>query len=251
MITGESGTGKEAAGALRAQPLATRAQEAVHHASTARRSRRTCSRAELFGHEKGAFTGAVARRIGKFEEANGGTLLLDEIGEMDAAACRPSCCARIQEREIDRVGGTQADARSTSASSPPPTATCRRRCAQGSFREDLLLPPQRRRSEAAAAARAAAATSRCWPQHFVDKYAEANGAAAAAAVPAGAGGCWRPRAGPATCASSRTPCTARCCWRIGDEIEPGGDHARRRRERPDDRQQPPAVARCHARCRRR
>jgi DNA-binding NtrC family response regulator len=61
---------------------------------------------ELFGHEKGAFTGAVARRIGKFEEANGGTLLLDEISEMDLRL-QAKLLRAIQEREIDRVGGTQ------------------------------------------------------------------------------------------------------------------------------------------------
>ncbi|MDD2326309.1 MAG: sigma-54 dependent transcriptional regulator, partial [Alphaproteobacteria bacterium] len=60
---------------------------------------------ELFGHEKGAFTGAVARRIGKFEEANGGTLLLDEISEMDMRL-QAKLLRAIQEREIDRVGGT-------------------------------------------------------------------------------------------------------------------------------------------------
>ena len=60
----------------------------------------------MFGHEKGAFTGAVARRIGKFEEANGGTLLLDEISEMDMRL-QAKLLRAIQEREIDRVGGTQ------------------------------------------------------------------------------------------------------------------------------------------------
>ncbi len=61
---------------------------------------------ELFGHEKGAFTGAVARRIGKFEEANGGTLLLDEISEMDVRL-QAKLLRAIQEREIDRVGGSK------------------------------------------------------------------------------------------------------------------------------------------------
>src|SRR3546814_9564592 len=61
---------------------------------------------ELFGHEKGAFTGAVTRRIGKFEEANGGTLLLDEISEMHPRL-RAKLLSAIQEREIDRVGGDQ------------------------------------------------------------------------------------------------------------------------------------------------
>ena len=61
---------------------------------------------ELFGHEKGAFTGAIARRIGKFEEANGGTLLLDEVSEMHPRL-QAKLLRVIQEREIDRVGGTQ------------------------------------------------------------------------------------------------------------------------------------------------
>ena len=64
---------------------------------------------ELFGHEKGAFTGAIARRIGKFEEATGGTLLLDEISEMDVRL-QSKLLRAIQERVIDRVGGTQAGA---------------------------------------------------------------------------------------------------------------------------------------------
>ena len=64
---------------------------------------------ELFGHERGAFTGAVARRVGKFEEANGGTLLLDEISEMEPRL-QAKLLRAIQEREIDRVGGTQAGA---------------------------------------------------------------------------------------------------------------------------------------------
>src|SRR5205085_10463183 len=61
---------------------------------------------ELFGHEKGAFTGAIARRIGKFEEATGGTLLLDEISEMDTRL-QAKLLRAIQERVIDRVGGTR------------------------------------------------------------------------------------------------------------------------------------------------
>ncbi|MBV8061616.1 MAG: sigma-54-dependent Fis family transcriptional regulator [Alphaproteobacteria bacterium] len=104
LVTGESGTGKEVMARF------------VH-----RKSRRAnanfvsvnCAaipdnllESELFGHEKGAFTGAVARRIGKFEEANGGTLLLDEISEMDLRL-QAKLLRAIQEREIDRVGGTQ------------------------------------------------------------------------------------------------------------------------------------------------
>ena len=104
-LTGESGTGKE-----------VMAKYIHNHSKRADKSFVTINCAaipenllesELFGHEKGAFTGAVARRIGKFEEANGGTLLLDEISEM-----HPSLQAKllraIQERVIDRVGGTQS-----------------------------------------------------------------------------------------------------------------------------------------------
>src|SRR5215471_13478226 len=60
---------------------------------------------ELFGHEKGAFSGAVARRVGKFEAADGGTLLLDEISEMDIRL-QAKLLRALQEREIDRLGGS-------------------------------------------------------------------------------------------------------------------------------------------------
>ena len=107
---------------------------------------------ELFGHEKGSFTGAIARRIGKFEEATGGTLLLDEISEMDVRL-QAKLLRAIQERVIDRVGGSK----------PVPVdiriiATSNRNLAEavkaGTFREDLLyrlnvvnlkMPPLRER----------------------------------------------------------------------------------------------------------
>jgi DNA-binding NtrC family response regulator len=129
---------------------------------------------ELFGHEKGAFTGAVARRVGKFEEANGGTLLLDEISEMDARL-QAKLLRAIQEREIDRVGGSKpvkVDIRIL--------ATSNRDLAQavkdGTFREDLLyrlnvvnlrLPPLRERP--------GDVITLC--EHFVKKYSAANGVA--------------------------------------------------------------------------
>lgn len=104
LVTGESGTGKEVV--------------ARHiHAKSARKDKAFVSvncaaipdnllESELFGHEKGAFTGAIARRIGRFEEANGGTLLLDEISEMDVRL-QAKLLRALQERVVDRVGGSQ------------------------------------------------------------------------------------------------------------------------------------------------
>ena len=127
---------------------------------------------ELFGHEKGAFTGAVARRIGRFEEADGGTLLLDEITEMDPRL-QPKLLRAIQEREIDRVGGTKpvkVDARIIATSN----RDMRQAVAEGRFREDLYfrlnvvtlaIPPLRERSRDVIVL----------AEHFVEKYAAANG----------------------------------------------------------------------------
>lgn len=104
LITGESGTGKEVMARFvhRKSRRATTNFVSVNCAAIPD----NLLESELFGHEKGAFTGAVARRIGKFEEANGGTLLLDEISEMDQRL-QAKLLRAIQEREIDRVGGTQ------------------------------------------------------------------------------------------------------------------------------------------------
>ncbi|HXB51932.1 MAG TPA: sigma 54-interacting transcriptional regulator, partial [Rhizomicrobium sp.] len=127
---------------------------------------------ELFGHEKGAFTGAIARRIGKFEEANGGTLLLDEISEMDARL-QAKLLRAIQEREIDRVGGTKpvkVDIRIIATSNRDLAEAVK----HGTFREDLLyrlnvvnlrLPALRERPK----------DIRALAHHFARKYAEANG----------------------------------------------------------------------------
>jgi DNA-binding NtrC family response regulator len=128
---------------------------------------------ELFGHEKGAFTGAIARRIGKFEEANGGTLLLDEISEMDVRL-QAKLLRAIQEREIDRVGGTKpvkVDIRIIATSNRDLADAVK----HGTFREDLLyrlnvvnlrLPALRERPKDILAL----------ARHFAHKYAEANGA---------------------------------------------------------------------------
>ena len=102
LISGESGTGKE---------VMARYVHAKSNRSTMPFVSVNCAaipenllESELFGHEKGAFTGALARRIGKFEEASGGTLLLDEISEMDVRL-QAKLLRALQERVIDRVGG--------------------------------------------------------------------------------------------------------------------------------------------------
>ncbi|MDG1274993.1 MAG: sigma-54 factor interaction domain-containing protein, partial [Alphaproteobacteria bacterium] len=104
LITGESGTGKEVLAKF-IHSKSKRANEKFVSVNCAAIPDNLLE-SELFGHEKGAFTGAVARRIGKFEEADGGTLLLDEISEMDIRL-QAKLLRAIQEREIDRVGGTQ------------------------------------------------------------------------------------------------------------------------------------------------
>lgn len=104
MVTGESGTGKEVMARFVHQKSnrSNKAFVAVNCAAIPE----NLLESELFGHEKGAFTGAVARRIGKFEEADGGTLLLDEISEMDVRL-QAKLLRAIQERQIDRVGGSK------------------------------------------------------------------------------------------------------------------------------------------------
>jgi DNA-binding NtrC family response regulator len=170
LITGESGTGKEilARYVHKKSPRAKKAFISVNCAAIPE----NLLESELFGHEKGSFTGAVARRIGKFEEANGGTLLLDEISEMDARL-QAKLLRALQERVIDRVGGGK----------PVPVdirivATSNRNLAEevknGNFREDLLyrlnvvnlkIPPLRERP----------ADILELAEHFGRRYAEANG----------------------------------------------------------------------------
>jgi DNA-binding NtrC family response regulator len=125
----------------------------------------------LFGHEKGAFTGAIARRVGKFEEANGGTLLLDEISEMDARL-QAKLLRAIQEREIDRVGGgkpVKVDIRILATSNRDLTDAVK----HGTFREGLALSLERREF-AAAALRERPKDILALARHFGRKYAEAN-----------------------------------------------------------------------------
>ena len=103
-VTGESGTGKEVMS--RYIHRKSRRANANFVSVNCAAIPENLLESELFGHEKGAFTGAIARRVGKFEEANGGTLLLDEISEMDMRL-QAKLLRAIQEREIDRLGGTQ------------------------------------------------------------------------------------------------------------------------------------------------
>src|SRR3954471_3792809 len=134
LITGESGTGKEVlARFVHAKSNRARAPfVAVNCAAVPEH----LLESELFGHEKGSFTGAIARRIGKFEESSGGTLLLDEISEMDVRL-QAKLLRAIQERVIDRVGGTRPVAVDLRI-----VATSNRNLAEavkaGTFREDLL-----------------------------------------------------------------------------------------------------------------
>ncbi|WP_055046072.1 sigma-54-dependent transcriptional regulator FlbD [Devosia sp. A16] len=170
LITGESGTGKE----VMAKYLHSRSKRASRAFISINCAAipEALLESELFGHEKGAFTGAIARRIGKFEEASGGTLLLDEISEMDVRL-QAKLLRAIQERLIDRVGGTKpvpVDIRIIATSNRNLSEAVK----EGSFREDLLfrlnvvnlkLPPLRERPGDTAAL----------ADHFVEKYAKANG----------------------------------------------------------------------------
>jgi two-component system response regulator FlrC len=150
LITGESGTGKEVI-ARHVHRSSSRSGKPFISINCAAIPEQLLE-SELFGHEKGAFTGAVARRVGKFEEADGGTLLLDEISEMDVRL-QAKLLRAIQERVIDRVGGTRpvpVDIRIIATSNRDLADSVR----QGTFREDLLfrlnvvnlkLPPLRSR----------------------------------------------------------------------------------------------------------
>lgn len=103
-ITGETGTGKEMV--AKAIHYNSERQKKPFVAVNVAAIPKDLIESELFGHEKGAFTGAVTRRLGKFEEANNGTLFLDEIGEMDISL-QAKLLRVLQEREITRIGGNE------------------------------------------------------------------------------------------------------------------------------------------------
>jgi two-component system response regulator FlrC len=135
LITGESGTGKEVVARF-IHRKSKRAKGNFISVNCAAIPEHLLE-SELFGHEKGAFTGAVARRIGKFEEATGSTLLLDEISEMHPRL-QAKLLRAIQEREIDRVGGHQPikiDIRLIATSNRDLEEEVRK----GSFRDDLYF----------------------------------------------------------------------------------------------------------------
>lgn len=170
LITGESGTGKE----VMSQYIHRKSKRgggtfiAVNCAAIPE----SLLESELFGHEKGAFTGAIGRRLGKFEEANGGTLLLDEVSEMHPLL-QAKLLRAIQEREITRIGSNEAvkiDVRIIATSN----RNLEESVGKGEFREDLYfrlnvvnirLPALReRKGDLSQLA-----------QFFIDKFSDQNG----------------------------------------------------------------------------
>jgi DNA-binding NtrC family response regulator len=170
LITGESGTGKEVIARYihRKSNRASKPFIAVNCAAIPA----NLMESELFGHEKGSFTGANARRVGKFEEANGGTLLLDEISEMDVTL-QSKLLRAIQEREIDRVGGTKpvkVNIRILATSNRDLEAEVKK----GTFREDLYF------SLNVISLHMASLKDRLddigpLAEYFIEKYSKANG----------------------------------------------------------------------------
>jgi transcriptional regulator with PAS, ATPase and Fis domain len=152
LVTGESGTGKE----LLARAIHTESprQAAPFVAVSCAALTETLLESELFGHEKGSFTGAVSRRKGRFELAHGGTLFLDEIGDI-SPKLQLDLLRVLEERRLTRVGGTEpvdVDVRIIAATN----RDLKKAVADGQFREDLfyrlnvipiLLPPLRDRRE--------------------------------------------------------------------------------------------------------
>lgn len=170
LIEGQSGTGKEliAQAIHQSSPRARAAFVAVHCAALSE----NLLESELFGHERGAFTGAIERRVGRFESADGGTLFLDEIGEISSST-QVKLLRFLETRTIERVGGSKSlelDVRLVAATN----RNLERMVAEGKFREDLFfrlnvvrieMPPLRERSDDIPLLLA----------HFIKQFSQENG----------------------------------------------------------------------------
>ncbi len=240
LITGESGTGKEVL--ARHVHRRSRRAQGPFVAMNCAAIPENLLESELFGHEKGAFSGALARRVGKFEAADGGTMLLDEISEMDFRL-QAKLLRVLQEREIDRVGGSapvRIDVRILATTNRDLAAEV----ARGTFREDLYfrlnvvtlrIPSLRERPGDIAAL----------ADHFARRYADVNGLPARPLSEAAhrrlAAHAWRGNVRELENTIHRAVLLADGAWIGPEAIEVGGEPARPT-EAPAPQQLPPTAS---------